>query len=850
MGLRLKLKQLTVGERSTGSKVQDSQNDSEGQRKVEKIPAELLTEAQEAVEARRLGILVCSVLLPTVARPRVSAHAHRHGKEPVPGPVYSTECPDRGFVKAEHPSFELYQIQKKYMTRQPGKELNDEDCVIFDPEAYPVYENVNPGTVTVEGFGLDMWDAEIKYKRAPTPSCATISEAPAFSFLLIAVLRRMEELRSETHPTLDRDDEVSTWLDLLGEETWDYTEDYSTDHQERVLAMLCRYLHQEDFSSLTSISESATTFSESAYDGAWLFYIHMIMARELALRLKENGGASVSGFTKPVLAALLVSDRWFENTKLQLIEETLLRADVAEAIKVGIPLPEREKAEELMHQGDEALEDGQIEAAGELYSQAIQIDLCNYDYVRKRAEVMLTLGNYPGAVREGIYLRSLDPSRVEGYLIVGRGCMGSDNYARAQEAFQQAAELANEEGKGPFLEELAKVKAASAAQLRAIEEETDEKQKRTLIRAKEGMKWDTSGRFIRLLPIRYERQLEGLLLFAERIKWPYLSKVRQGFEEAYNDWLANKPVWFVQQDWMHGIMPPGPSFAYILMNTLICSTLPALDIRPSKSRESGLALSECSYWRVRSALGRILGCLPGVVSLNGWIGPCRTVQIDDYPEYQAVPRHCLVTTFDLSPDALLTPRETSSGATDPLLDTQDADVMREVIDPSQWLTFAPPVLEEASWRIDCLSLERNGRANPNDRHSGWLYNASIDFKISDRSRDVVFLRINYNPVFVTLPPCFPTEPQPSHKVHRRELHRYNHEEISVKVIDRHQPFEDDDKVMVINATAPGAEVVARAWCAQYGKAAVVRKAGGPCYACALKAASRDGLRTGVLIWVS
>ncbi|KAJ5816154.1 hypothetical protein N7447_008387 [Penicillium robsamsonii] len=35
-----------------------------------------------------------------------------------------------------------------------------DDPVLFDLESYPKQENVNPGTVTVEGFGLEAWEFE------------------------------------------------------------------------------------------------------------------------------------------------------------------------------------------------------------------------------------------------------------------------------------------------------------------------------------------------------------------------------------------------------------------------------------------------------------------------------------------------------------------------------------------------------------------------------------------------------------------------------------------------------------------------------------------------------------------
>ena len=55
------------------------------------------------------------------------------------------------------------------------------------------------------------------------------------------------------------------------------------------------------------------------------------------------------------------------------------------------------------------------------------------------------------------------------------------------------------------------------------------------------------------------------------------------------------------------------------------------------------------------------------------------------------------------------------------------------------------------------------------------------------------------------------------------------------------------RVMVINATGKGAEVLARAWCSERGRNAVIRRAGGPCFVCAVRAASKGGLGTGVLI---
>ncbi|KAL2822459.1 hypothetical protein BJX63DRAFT_376584 [Aspergillus granulosus] len=60
---------------------------------------------------------------------------------------------------------------------------------------------------------------------------------------------------------------------------------------------------------------------------------------------------------------------------------------------------------------------------------------------------------------------------------------------------------------------------------------------------------------------------------------------------------------------------------------IMCTPSIAEDLGVAHYHESGLSLSNASYWRVRSILGRILASLPGVTSLNGWVGPCPPIQV-------------------------------------------------------------------------------------------------------------------------------------------------------------------------------------------------------------------------------
>jgi hypothetical protein len=130
------------------------------------------------------------------------------------------------------------------------------------------------------------------------------------------------------------------------------------------------------------------------------------------------------------------------------------------------------------------------------------------------------------------------------------------------------------------------------------------------------------------------------------------------------------------------------------------------------------------------------------------------------------------------------------------------------------------------------------------------YRAQLVFKMDD-SKSLVTFKLHTNPVFVTVPPCHPG-PKGQHECHLRELHRY--EDKNIWTVEHLKDHKGEDvegaQVMIINATGHGAELLARAWCSERGKHAVIRRAGGPCLFCAERAASLCGLGVGVLIWVS
>ena len=59
-------------------------------------------------------------------------------------------------------------MKKRYRNGENYDIPDSEDYTLLDAEAQPKYENVNPGTVTVEGFGIECWDFEMTKPRSKT----------------------------------------------------------------------------------------------------------------------------------------------------------------------------------------------------------------------------------------------------------------------------------------------------------------------------------------------------------------------------------------------------------------------------------------------------------------------------------------------------------------------------------------------------------------------------------------------------------------------------------------------------------------------------------------------------------
>ena len=187
------------------------------------------------------------------------------------------------------------------------------------------------------------------------------------------------------------------------------------------------------------------------------------------------------------------------------------------------------------------------------------------------------------------------------------------------------------------------------------------------------------------------------------------------------------------------------------------------------------------------------------------------------------------------------------------------DYLAQMKDPDSWVIPQPPIREVSTISIKGIYLKKmplevkvatNKELTEQEVANTTEYRASIAFSIDDNEHPVTYV-LYTNPVFVTLPACRPTGKNATHEVHLRELPRFQKTIWMVEMLKDHTPDDfEDDEVMIINATGKGAEVLARAWCAERGKNAIIRRTGGPCFVCAVRGASQAGLKVGILIWVS
>ncbi|KAK4244267.1 small glutamine-rich tetratricopeptide repeat-containing protein 2 [Corynascus novoguineensis] len=831
------------------------------------------------VGKKNSGALTTSIIGPFSGLGRVTAHVYWDGeKQDRNWPSRFVEI-EKGFVGVSHAAFEMYK-KKKYMKKPRRSEYespDSEDYVLLDPESHAKLENVNPGTVTVEGFGLECWDFE---ETKPRNQTILVNHAELPVLRACKLLRRLNQIQKNPgkfgwNPTKEELN-LKEFVGTLG--IVYYNREYAKD-RKRWIGDLYSVMNRTDiFANFLTKSSVGMQWASPANDefiGLWNFLRQIILSWELAVRLEcLDSGDSYAGFTERILANLIISDLWLKHVEIILTDQKIS----AEGLKKPETDKEKAKAEEFKEKGNDALKRGEYQKAVDLYTEAIKIDLSNAVYRCNRSAALIEINEFEAAEEDAYIATRLDPKYAKAWSRMGMAILKQGQGKRAKRAYEKALRVAGKDASPAMRKGLTDAEAKINETVEVINSEPDEEKAHNLRSAFLDEDWEIMGKTPELHSLVHEQQVEGLLHFAERIKWPYINEVRDYAEDAYSTIRGGGTINIHLHDWLFGLTLPGKWFAFKIMTALILCTPSIRDkVGIAHYYECGLSLPTRSYWRVRTVLGRVLGCLPGMISLCGWIGPCPRVDFE--PPLPTKPRHIRIKTRRVAPI------EHRSNSADGIVDLgghydrysatriqRDEEIdpyLADMKDSSKWIIPEPPVHDISTCSIESIKLTKlplrtdiaqKAVSSSPDNDSDLLeieneteYRASIVFRRDDNTPDPIIYKLYTNPIFVTPPPCHPGPKRGSHEVHMRELKHYQNI-WSIERLKEHTPEADLDEnegeapVMVINATGKGAEVLARAWCSERGRNAVIRRAGGPCFVCAVRAAGKGGLGTGVLIW--
>ena len=344
--------------------------------------------------------------------------------------------------------------------------------------------------------------------------------------------------------------------------------------------------------------------------------------------------------------------------------------------------------------------------------------------------------------------------------------------------------------------------------------------------------------------MRSSTQEQALISFAETIGWPYMDEARQNINGVYQK-IAASPATVHNYiiDWIYGLILPGKFFRHHIMTCLVlaCPSTKHLGIAPFY--QNALVVGDKSYWPKRTAMGRILAGELGVRTTCGWVGPVKAPSGVSTSWIHV--NHKEVDFVTPVVDDLSESNLELFGFSETELQMEPLRTAADIVDINKW---RPPTglprradADKASVRkaaqLDGIVLNKApGDATKHQAH----------LKFTSHGQKVTFT-LYHNPVFVHAPRCQGT----THPIHERKVSKILSNVVLVKNLKNSTLLPTKDTLMIIDATQQGEEAVAKAWCAETGRHAVLRKNGVGCFTCATNMATRrTGLGFNVLIWVS
>jgi hypothetical protein len=260
-----------------------------------------------------------------------------------------------------------------------------------------------------------------------------------------------------------------------------------------------------------------------------------------------------------------------------------------------------------------------------------------------------------------------------------------------------------------------------------------------------------------------QQQIEGIIRLAEEMQWPYLDEVREHAWRICDD-VSTGRCWIAfLHDWFCGLSLLGARFAVNMMAALIfCSPS-----RPEvleyycqyEGGTTGVVFQDESYWRVRSTLGRVLGCLPGVTSVGGWIGPCPAAKGVEVPRtiYLTAKQVAPVEVSKLPSDQTRQSPQTPTSATD-LKDDEQWVFPQRLSTRSRDCKLLSVRLEKLPISKGLLETEKHEKGwDKKQKESRREFRAHIrvEFDGDGEEPHQEKYTLLHNSIFVTLPPCLP-----------------------------------------------------------------------------------------------
>lgn len=339
-------------------------------------------------------------------------------------------------------------------------------------------------------------------------------------------------------------------------------------------------------------------------------------------------------------------------------------------------------------------------------------------------------------------------------------------------------------------------------------------------------------------------QTQGLLQFAETIAWPYMDEARQHTSSLYTQLIANPAnVPDYLKDWLYGLVLPGKFFRHRILSCLVLACPSSKHLGFAPYYNSGLVVGNKSYWPKRSVLCRVLGGLRNPKLTCGWLGPV-PAPVGVWSSWILV--HAKAVDFTIPAlDDLTESNLDILGFSEDDATRDPVGTTREISDLTKW---NPPMTlparqranttDEGAVRLSAIRLQETVVAGSVAK---W-HLATLDFTCHGAQ---VSFTLHSNPLFVHVPKCEGA----AHPIHDRLAKKLMADVILAKDLRSNTIVPTTKKVTIIDATEPGEEAMARAWCSETARHALVRKSGYGCFTCATNLATkRLGLGFNVLIW--